>query len=375
MTTVLRRCRAIFGSADLLEVPPAVRRVEDAVYVPFPSGGAWGLFDRGACIDGVVREPVAAPPEALAAHDHPAAAGDRVHLYVGAMTAHYGHFITDVLSRLWPMLTWDGPKPYLLFHGPADHELWRRSGAITAVLGRFGLGIDDLVGFDTLHRIPRLVVADPCFAGGRSAHRAYRDLCEHVGRPFWDDAHVDTIERPVFLSKMRLPKGSMHKIDNEDALAEALARRGVDIVFPETLSFADQVGLFARRRTVMGIVGSALHTSLFSAPHRRIIGLHWCPTINANFRMIDALNRNRSYYYCQHATSHGPDDEYILRWSIDDPDAVAAELVERAQDLDGIEARDRAEDAERERYARSIFGRAASAYRFVDRMLLAKLRR
>ncbi|GEP12117.1 hypothetical protein MGN01_39620 [Methylobacterium gnaphalii] len=346
---------------------PGIRRVTDAIYVPLGGPGHWGVYDGGREIGGANANAGGGLDEAAFGERLPAT-DERTHLYLGPMSAHFGHFVTDVIARLWPLVTWHGERPKLLYHGPSGLNQWRVHGFISLILARFGLEIDDLVCHDAPHRIPNLVVPEPCFRHGR-AHQEYATLCRHVGRPFWRDDEVDTEDRPIFLSKLKLSAGSMHKPADEEALVEELKRRGVEIVFPEELSFPDQVALLARRRTIMGIAGSALHTSLFSAPGRRIIALNYWEKINANFPVIDRLNGNAAFYYVPSTTQYVKGGDYLLRWTIERPAAAAVELMERAHDFATIDARDSAEDEARDRRARSLAGRAESVRRTLGRCL------
>lgn len=363
----IRRCRETNGTAELIGPQPGIRHVADAVYVPLGGPGHWGIYDGGREIGGANAAAAGQSLHAAFGAGLPAT-DDRIHLYLGPMTAHFGHFVTDVVARLWPLVAWQGAPPKLLYHGPSGLDQWRAHGFISVMLARFGLGVDDFVCLDEPHRIPTIVVPEPCFSHGR-AHQEYATLCRHIGRPFWRDDEVDTEGRPIFLSKLKLSAGSMHKPSDEGALVGELESRGVEIVFPEDLSFPQQVALLARRRTIMGIAGSALHTSLYSAPGRRIIALNFWEKINANFPVIDQLNGNAAFYYAPQTTRYTKGGDYLLRWTIEDPAAAAAEMLDRANDFAGIDARDDAEDEARDRRARSFAGRAESARRKMGRWL------
>lgn len=157
--------------------------------------------------------------------------------------------------------------------------------------------------------------------------------------------------RPVYLSKARLAAG-ISRMRNESALCEALARRGVDIAFPETLGLPELARLLSARRIVLGTAGSAFHTAIFAAPGRRILGLNWAPHLNANFPLLDAQNGTRARYYHPEGSESGPDAGFHFGWSVPDPEAVAAELVWRAERFDDLDGIDDAQDAARRRAAR-----------------------
>ena len=97
------------------------------------------------------------------------------------------------------------------------------------------------------------------------------------------------------MSKTNL-KHAYHSAINEDEVCDVLLNEGVEIVFPETLPIAEQIALWRNRRFIIGIVGSALHTSCFSPPGAKIVGLNVRPSIHSNCGLIDIVNQNDITY-------------------------------------------------------------------------------
>ncbi|WP_407528138.1 glycosyltransferase family 61 protein [Methylobacterium oryzisoli] len=312
-----------------------------------PDGG-FGLYAGSKRIDG----PEETAPDGLP-HE---AASDATHLFVDPIAPHYGHFVTDTLARLWPLATWEGPRPKLLSLAP-----WPAAGgeAAAAILGRLGLTPADLVVADRPLRIPHLVVPDPAFRERSLVHRAFGELCRAIGQGLWREDEVDAVARPVYLSKSRLAAG-ISRIANEEAIVAELDRLGVEIVFPETLPFGEQVRLFSTRRVVMGSTGSAFHTAAFAAPGRRILGLNWMRRVHANFALLDGIGGHSARYYFPLGTRYAQAEAFHFGWTVRDPRGVAAELVERAQAFDTLDARDAAEEAAAAAAERSALGRARS---------------
>lgn len=337
----LRRCRELWGDCVLSEAPPRLRTVADAAVLPRPEGG-FGIYAQGVRIDG----PEETVPDGLPHETAP----DVPHLFVDPIVPHYGHLVTDTLARLWPLAGWQGPRPKLLSLAP-----WPEAGgeAAAAILGRLGLARADLVVADRPMRLPHLVVADPAFRERSLVHRAFGDLCRTIGRGLWREDEVDAVARPVYLSKSRLAAG-ISRIANEEAIVAELDRLGVEIVFPETLPFSEQVRLFSTRRVVMGSTGSAFHTAAFAAPGRRILGLNWMRRLHANFALLDAIGGHTARYYFPLGTRYAQAEAFHFGWTVRDPRGVATELVERAHAFEALDARDAAEEAAE----RTALGRA-----------------
>ncbi len=344
MTPILQRCRVVWGQTERITAPPGLRRVAEACFVPAPVCDGWTL----RASDGTILE---AMGDAVPVETRPAGVEAEPVLFIGPLVTHYGHFLTGTLARLWPLLTWEGPRPRLLCPGIGPVAGRPALPFLDHVLAGLGLSQADLVDFDAATRISELILPAPSLKEQAFAHDVYGDLARAIGRPFWAQTAVDAVSRPVYLSKSRLAAG-ISRLRDEDALCAALGRQGVDIAFPEELGLPDLARLLSGRRIVLGTAGSAFHTAIFAAPGRRIIGLNWAPHLNANFPLLDAQNGTRARYYHPEGSKSGPDAGFHFGWSVPDPEAVAAELLWRAERFDELDAIDDAQDAARRRAAR-----------------------
>jgi capsular polysaccharide biosynthesis protein len=63
-------------------------------------------------------------------------------------------------------------------------------------------------------------------------------------------------------------------IDNEEEVAEALARRGFEIIVPGKLPYVEQVQRFAQARVVVGAHGAGLTNAGFAAEDAMLVELH-----------------------------------------------------------------------------------------------------
>lgn len=350
----LNRCRTIWGTAEIIADPPGTETVSDALYLPVSDGQPWGLYDGKRQLTVPDRRKAADLEDSAAWIAE--AAPDAEYIYVGPLVLHYGHFITDSLSRFWPLAYREGPRPKLLCHPLADRATLEQHAFLAAMLAGLDMTLDDLVTFDRPVRIRRVTVPDLSFHERADAHAVFGRLCRMIGQRHWQAEDVDRTDRPVYLSKARLGAG-ISQLANEQRVADALDRRGVEIVFPETLSFGEQVRLLAQRRMILGLTGSALHTTAFSAPARRIIALNWAYHLNANFAIFDALNGNQAYYYWANGTTYDETAGFSVRWTVPEPDRVADELLRSAESFARLDARDAAEDAMRERHSRGLGAR------------------
>ena len=352
---ILQRSEAIYGRADLRPGRPALRVVENAHYLVRASP-----LDRIPVIFDAAGRMV---PESLDHHSSERtptwqttewpqgqgpvtdAAPEGPTLYVGAIHPHYGHFIINTLARFWPLLDLDagGLRPTLLCHGPGLGADWSGTPFIPEILGRLGLSVMDLASFERPMRIPTLLVPQAALQQDDYAFPVMADLCREIGRGYYAPDEVDADPQPVYLSKTRLRAG-VRRFSNEEAVTRVLEREGVRIVYPELLSFPEQVRLFARHRVILGANGSAFHSLLFAPPGRRVIVLSDRLKLGGTYRLIDLITGTQGHYYYPTGTGSYAGDGFTMNFVLPDPEAVAAELLDKIARIDSLREDDMRKD-------------------------------
>lgn len=316
----LQRCRVLWGEDTLLVEDPGVRAARDVLYRPWSPTQDYGLH------------PV---PADESFEDAP----DLDYLYIGNLVSHYGHFLIDTLSRFWPLLREPDRTFVLLAHAPKQDMRWQDVPVIGEILARFGRSAEDIVTFSAPRRVRRVTIPNPAFVERSHTHAVFGELMRFVGGAFWSPEMVDRDERPAYLSKSRLA-GGVSRLTNEPDLERELERRGFDVVHPETLTLPERVTFFARRRFVASTASSFLHTSLMSAPGRRILAINIHEHLHANYALFDRLSGDRAFYYFAPGSTHGEHLGFSVGWTLKRPDIVAAEIAASLTIFDRLEDRD-----------------------------------
>lgn len=95
-------------------------------------------------------------------------------------------------------------------------------------------------------------------------------------------------DRNISISRSQLVCGTV-KIDNERALESHLKALGFEIIYPEQLSFDMQIFSFRNNNIVVGPVGSAFHTPIFT-PAPCGVALNMKNAVDSNYLMMDGIN-------------------------------------------------------------------------------------
>ena len=360
----LTRCTQFAGGGTMLESEPATHVFSDVIYVPTgdPVSRA-GLFDHGRKL--IVQSahffganPLATPQRLGTEYSLdtvPDTAPDELYLYGGILHDHFGHFLLSSLSRYWTTLWFEHPSAKILVHSSSDLDLLFAQDWRAAIFAAIGLSRDRFTRLDRPTKIGKIIVPASSFEEENFAHRAYARSCNALGRRLASPWIGAPDPRPVYLSKERLSAG-VQRLENEATISSVLERGGVEIVYPESLPFPQQVALWHNRPTIVSFSNSALHTSIL-APGQTTINLNYTELMNGNYRLVDQVNGARAQYLRPlngSITWAGSRGGFQNAFVAHDPVGIAEDI------LRALEFRDRSDRLRRARSDRTSDDRAGN---------------
>jgi capsular polysaccharide biosynthesis protein len=290
----LRLKRDRVSALELRFGAPAIQRYEGLLYVPghdclFDESGQpvvetqeFSRVTAGHQIVSKSRTGLSPMPQVASRVDFPI-------LFSGWAQQHWGKFLTRGISRLWALSEFD-PRPEVKLL----RAKWSRYR--DTFLPHAGIEADRFVKITEPTRLDEVLVPEPSFVERWRLFDCHFVLPERVAESVCGPS-TKLRDEPVYLSRSRLPT-RRHRSTGEKALEEVLARTGIRVVWPETMSYEDQVRLFNEHSTYIGQLGSAFHTLIYRLPGRpaRTIAFdplrpHW-----ESFAMIDLLKGVQANY-------------------------------------------------------------------------------
>ncbi len=346
----LKPCEGFTGGTTRITADPDIAEPEGVIYAPMLKGSPasnqphpWGLFRRDAtpfmeAVDTVgptqvvkKRNLALTVADAAAPMRHLVTGGRYV--YGGMVKLHYGHFIANTLSRLWIFARLKpAPEDRIVFHSYCGPKPWFSRPFIRETLAALGIAEHNVVVWHRPIRIDRLSLPQTSFNEQHSVHQVYGDLCRQIGRAILGPAKLVPNTTPVYLSKSALQAG-VGRIENETIVEGILAAEGFDIVHPEELSFPDQIRLFSERAHIMAVVGSALHTSIFTQAANRITAISGTPSPNSNFSLMDQVSGNTPTYLFAPGSTTSPvtSGRFLNTLTLAEPERIAQDLLRIAR--------------------------------------------
>lgn len=284
-----RKIKAVDGN------PGPVLELQDVFFIPGPRC----LYDsRGrriaeSCIrrgEGLVTY-VSAGAEEVKIPDKYSRVSEPL-LYLAALQGHWGHFLTESISRLWARSVYPELRKLKCFFGESDNDNCQK---IFAYLNRLGIFGRNIFNAPTPVKIDRCFVPLASFANNAEAYSAHALSPREVAASYLNENRIEVSAQPVYLS--RGGADSLRVIRGEAELEPRLEEKGVRIVHPESLSLGEQITLFNKHKVFIGCWGSAFHNILFSLQPREIVTHVICEDIpHSNFLMLDAIQGNKANY-------------------------------------------------------------------------------
>jgi hypothetical protein len=177
-------------------------------------------------------------------------------LYLGPFMNHYGHFITEGLSRYWKQDI--GPVDHVVAH-PFMHN----NGNILVkafhrhLAGLLEVPIDRMAILRSQTVFDEIVVPEQLWINNVNVNAHMRTVYERIR-----SRHAGTKSRGrVFLSR---PPSK--RLGNPLAVEEVFASFGFRVIYPELTPIAEQLALYANCEVLASLSGSGMHNCLFARP-------------------------------------------------------------------------------------------------------------
>jgi len=209
------------------------------------------------CVD-PPRIDLSAPPVAGA----PRLAGRS--LYLGNFANHYGHFVTEFLSRLWILARGMSFDHVVTYPSIANCGRYLPQEFHRYMLGLLGLDLTRLEILRAPVRFDEIVVPEQLWIINTQVNTHLRDVYEKI-------AAAHRTGRPVGRVFLARSDAKRRKLRNAREIEEVFASFGFAIVEPQDLPIARQLRLYADCEMLAGYSGSGLHNSVFCRPGTPVI--------------------------------------------------------------------------------------------------------
>ena len=162
-------------------------------------------------------------------------------VFLGFFRAHHGHFITEELARLWWVLK-NGTNHKFIYCRLHSTEF---SAFERFILDMFNLNKHNLTPITKPTQFAEIILSDDSFysENGVESHRKMIDFITSKVTPIKNEA--------LYLSRRKFRKANDLEF-GEEYFEEIYAKKGYQIIYPETLSPKEQLALWGGEQICYG---------------------------------------------------------------------------------------------------------------------------
>lgn len=205
--------------------------------------------------------------------------------------AHFGHLLTEPVSRLWAWpelkerypdlkaimsIRGDAPKPF-------EVEIYRAAG----------IDPSDLVAIRRPTRVDELYGATPMSSMPDYIHPQISEVWRRIGDRLAEQAPERDYPERIFIT--RPPDTKTRPCHNQEEIEDWFAAAGFAVIRPELMPVPEQVQTFRRAAVIAGFGGSGLFTTMFRPDPVPLIMLRPRSYTSVNEYMISSVLGNRLY--------------------------------------------------------------------------------
>lgn len=221
-------------------------------------------------------------------------------IYLGWLNPHYGHFITETMSRFWIKRDlnsdiWENSYFYFDIH--TSIETIESKTFIKLFLKSFGIEEEKIIFGDKSYEVENFYVPSPSIVLHKSINikdlnYIWSHFSDYVNRKYPNKIPLSNSK--IFLSRSKLKKDK-RPMQNEIEVEDRLKKNGYVIIYPETLSFIEQFHIYNQAKIIIGASGSALHNVFFMKENTKIISLTTQNFVLLN-ELLCCIPNNINYY-------------------------------------------------------------------------------
>lgn len=224
------------------------------------------------------------------------------YLYLDSeLPGHFGHFTSEVVSRLW---AWDklkshNPELKVLIGIEKGKDLPKFAATI---LEYFGICKDDIVTFDDCVSVENLYTASPYYVIGDHINPAISAVWNKIAEQAKGGISEINGDK-LFIAR---PAKGGRKCLNPERLEDMFKESGFEFYNPENHTWLDQIKTFSQAKVIAGYAGSGTFNTMFSNSVKKMFIIGSDSYTSCNEHYICAIkNIDLTYFWGDSLLQHG----------------------------------------------------------------------
>lgn len=222
-------------------------------------------------------------------------------IYLGLAHQHWGHFLIDIVQRLWFInenreeIESGRYKDYLFAFAGFGNGVTEFRGNFVEFFRLFGLDTRRIIIVEEPTQFSEIVIPDIAIYPGQYIHTIFKAVFNRVV----ESAMVEATKKSLPTYK-RIYFSRTHLRDNkemgEEHIQSALEHCGYEVLYPEELSLTEQIWYWQTADEIACVNGSITHNCVFAKPELKLYVFNKMSRVVGYQFTMDAIWGNTPVY-------------------------------------------------------------------------------
>lgn len=198
-------------------------------------------------------------------------------MWFGAWHKHWGHFLTEMVSRCWYLIDHKPEKEdfYVAYSIKNDTTHEAMGGTFKEFLNLMGVSDERIILVEKPTEFKEVVIPELSCEPGRWYTEEYKKIFQYLV----DKSEKDSQYEKVYLTRLK-SRGLAKTQMGEQDIMKVFKENGYKIVAPERLSLTEQIKVYASCKKLVVVEGTLMHNVLFCQEHidfaiiNRVVGVN-----------------------------------------------------------------------------------------------------
>lgn len=201
-------------------------------------------------------------------------------VYLGYINNHWGHFLLDSTTRLYPFLN-DTDKKYKYAFLVNEGQAYTPGTSIARFLELLGIS-EQILFINKVTKCRRIIVPEQGYMVNGYYSKEHLAVFDKVAEQV--DCSKFPSYKKVYYSRANFKKAQGSEV-GEELLLDLFERNDFTIVSPEKCSLDEQIAIVRNAELLVGITGTIPHNLYFAKPGQKMVILN--KTHNLNVAQMD----------------------------------------------------------------------------------------
>lgn len=214
---------------------------------------------------------------------------DKEVIYMNFYIHQWGHFLLDVIGRLWYILQDNSDKP--IVYTCYTHDQDNIAGNYLELLELLGIDKNRLIMVNEVTQFAKVIIPESSILPGKYYTKEYKQLIETVIQKA-TSIDIKKGSKKIYCSRSKLQLAQNKEI-GENQIEDIFISNGYTPVYMERLSLKEQISLLNNAEEIVLTSGSLAHNLLFLTQKSKVTILNKTYRVNIHQFLINELSNGK----------------------------------------------------------------------------------